>query len=241
MLVSLSNKDFVGETLDLPVGERLTGTLAATAVCALAGARIYRVHEVVETRQVVDMVWTIAGRRPPARAIRGLAVTSAWSWCPGVLALLPEYAGARPTRSPSCAPPAGRRSAGCRARERGAGAGLPAGDSGRRHLLDGSAARATGDASYAPCWSSATAARGAARRRRATSTSGRSPSTTPSTGAAGDRPGGPRASTRTSAATCSPSSRPARPRRRRPGRGRADVLYDDDPFGVRYWVVRWER
>jgi len=73
VLVSLSNKDFVGETLDLPVGERLTGTLAATAVCALAGARIFRVHEVVETRQVVDMVASIAGRRPPARAIRGLA------------------------------------------------------------------------------------------------------------------------------------------------------------------------
>jgi dihydropteroate synthase len=72
VLVSLSNKDFVGETLDLPVGERLTGTLAATAVCALAGARIYRVHEVVETRQVVDMVRSIAGLRPPARAIRGL-------------------------------------------------------------------------------------------------------------------------------------------------------------------------
>jgi dihydropteroate synthase len=72
VLVSLSNKDFVGETLDLPVGERLTGTLAATAVCALAGARIYRVHEVVETRQTVDMVSTLAGRRPPARAIRGL-------------------------------------------------------------------------------------------------------------------------------------------------------------------------
>lgn len=73
VLVSLSNKDFVGETLDLPVGERLTGTLAATAVCAWAGARIYRVHEVVETRQVVDMVASIAGRRPPRRAIRGLA------------------------------------------------------------------------------------------------------------------------------------------------------------------------
>jgi dihydropteroate synthase len=73
VLVSLSNKDFVGETLDLPVGERLVGTLAATAVCALAGARIYRVHEVVETRQVVDMVASISGRRPPRRAIRGLA------------------------------------------------------------------------------------------------------------------------------------------------------------------------
>jgi dihydropteroate synthase len=72
VLVSLSNKDFVGETLDLPTQERLTGTLAATAICALAGARIYRVHEVVETRQTVDMAWSIAGRRLPRRAIRGI-------------------------------------------------------------------------------------------------------------------------------------------------------------------------
>ncbi len=73
VLVSLSNKDFVGEALDLPVGQRLTGTLAATAVSAWLGARIFRVHEVVETRQVLDMVAVIAGTQPPARAIRGLA------------------------------------------------------------------------------------------------------------------------------------------------------------------------
>lgn len=73
VLVSLSNKDFVGESLDLPVGERLIGTLAATAFCAQAGARIYRVHEVVETRQVVDMVATIMGGRLPDRVTRGLA------------------------------------------------------------------------------------------------------------------------------------------------------------------------
>ena len=73
VLVSLSNKDFVGETLDLLVGERLTGTLAATAICAWKGARIYRVHEVVETRQVLDMVASIKGDRPPARTVRGLA------------------------------------------------------------------------------------------------------------------------------------------------------------------------
>jgi dihydropteroate synthase len=72
VLVSLSNKDFVGESLDLPVGQRLVGTLAATAISAEKGARIYRVHEVVETRQTVDMVDVIAGRRPPLRAIRGL-------------------------------------------------------------------------------------------------------------------------------------------------------------------------
>ena len=58
--------------LDLPTQQRLTGTLAATAVCALAGARIYRVHEVVETRETVDMAWSIAGRRLPRRAIRGI-------------------------------------------------------------------------------------------------------------------------------------------------------------------------
>ena len=73
VLVSLSNKDFVGETLDLPVEERLTGTLAATAVCAWLGARVFRAHEVAETRQTLDMVATIRGDRPPTRTTRGLA------------------------------------------------------------------------------------------------------------------------------------------------------------------------
>lgn len=73
VLVSLSNKDFVGETLDRPVDERLVGTLATTAVSAWLGARIYRVHEVAETRQVLDMVGTLRGERPPARTMRGLA------------------------------------------------------------------------------------------------------------------------------------------------------------------------
>jgi len=72
VLVAVSNKDFVGETLGLPAEERLAGTLAVTAVCALAGARVFRAHEVGPTRQVVDMVSSISGRRPPARATRGL-------------------------------------------------------------------------------------------------------------------------------------------------------------------------
>ncbi|WEO95529.1 dihydropteroate synthase [Streptomyces sp. FXJ1.172] len=73
VLVSLSNKDFVGETLDRPVKERLIGTLATTAVSAWLGAQVYRVHEVAETRQVLDMVASIAGHRAPAVARRGLA------------------------------------------------------------------------------------------------------------------------------------------------------------------------
>jgi dihydropteroate synthase len=73
VLVSLSNKDFVGETLDLPVGERLSGTLAATAICAWHGARVFRVHQARETREVLDMVASIKGDRPPAKVVRGLA------------------------------------------------------------------------------------------------------------------------------------------------------------------------
>lgn len=73
VLVSLSNKDFVGETLDRPVGQRVTGTLAATAVARWLGARVVRAHQVAPTVEVLDMVATIAGQRPPAVARRGLA------------------------------------------------------------------------------------------------------------------------------------------------------------------------
>ena len=73
VLVSLSNKDFVGETLGAPLEDRLTGTLAATSVCAWQGARIFRAHQVRETRHVVDMVAAIRGDIRPARTVRGLA------------------------------------------------------------------------------------------------------------------------------------------------------------------------
>jgi dihydropteroate synthase len=73
VLVSLSNKDFVGEALAADVDHRLVGTLATTAVCAWLGATVFRAHNVVETRQVLDMVATIRGERAPAVARRGLA------------------------------------------------------------------------------------------------------------------------------------------------------------------------
>ena len=73
VLVSLSNKDFVGETLDRPVPERLVGTLATTAVSAWMGARVFRAHNVRETRDTLDMVATIRGERSPSFTRRGLA------------------------------------------------------------------------------------------------------------------------------------------------------------------------
>ena len=73
VLVSLSRKDFLGETLDLPPDQRLEGTLAATAVSAWLGARVFRAHDVAATRRALDTVAAIRGTRPPAVARRGLA------------------------------------------------------------------------------------------------------------------------------------------------------------------------
>ncbi|MEO8814888.1 MAG: dihydropteroate synthase [Mycobacterium sp.] len=73
VLMALSNKDFIGETLGVGLTERLEGTLAATALAAAAGARMFRVHEVGPTRRVLEMVASIQGVRAPARTVRGLA------------------------------------------------------------------------------------------------------------------------------------------------------------------------
>lgn len=73
VLVALSNKDFVGETLDLPTEQRLSGTLAATAISAWHGARVFRAHQVLATSRVLDTVGAIRGTRPPAVARRALA------------------------------------------------------------------------------------------------------------------------------------------------------------------------
>ena len=72
VLMALSRKDFVGETLGLPPDERLEGTLAATTIAAAAGCAIFRAHDVVATRRVLEMTASIAGERPPARTVRGL-------------------------------------------------------------------------------------------------------------------------------------------------------------------------
>ena len=66
VLVALSNKDFIGETLDRPRDQRLSGSLAAAALCVAAGARILRVHNVAETVDAVRMTEAVLGLRDPA-------------------------------------------------------------------------------------------------------------------------------------------------------------------------------
>jgi dihydropteroate synthase len=56
VLMALSNKDFVGETLGVELHERVEGTLVATAIAALAGAAVFRAHEVARTRRVLESV-----------------------------------------------------------------------------------------------------------------------------------------------------------------------------------------
>jgi len=65
MLVALSNKDFVGESLGRDRDERMPGSLAAAVFCALQGARIVRAHNVAETVDAMRMVEAILGWREP--------------------------------------------------------------------------------------------------------------------------------------------------------------------------------
>lgn len=73
VLMALSNKDFVGETLARGVGDRVAGTLAATAWAAAHGVAAFRVHEVAETVDVIRMTAAIQGAAAPLDTTRGLA------------------------------------------------------------------------------------------------------------------------------------------------------------------------
>jgi dihydropteroate synthase len=53
VLVGPSRKAFIGTILDLPVDQRLEGTLAAVVACVLNGANIIRVHDVREAKRAV--------------------------------------------------------------------------------------------------------------------------------------------------------------------------------------------
>jgi dihydropteroate synthase len=65
-LVAVSNKDFVGETLNRPRAERVNGSLAAAVFCITQGARILRMHNVTAAVEAVRMTEAILGFRPPA-------------------------------------------------------------------------------------------------------------------------------------------------------------------------------
>ncbi|MBF4608088.1 dihydropteroate synthase [Curtobacterium sp. VKM Ac-1393] len=68
VLAAVSNKDFVGESIGRPRGERLAGSLAVATVSAMLGARIVRMHDVAESVDAMRMVEATLGWRAPVEA-----------------------------------------------------------------------------------------------------------------------------------------------------------------------------
>jgi len=75
-LAAVSNKDFVGETLDREQGQRLEGSLAAAVFCILEGARIVRMHNVRASVDAVHMTEAMLGWREPAWTMHNLGVAA---------------------------------------------------------------------------------------------------------------------------------------------------------------------
>jgi dihydropteroate synthase len=65
-LAAVSNKDFIGETLGQEKKDRTAGSLAAAVMCIMNGARVVRMHNVVEARSAVRLVEAALGWREPA-------------------------------------------------------------------------------------------------------------------------------------------------------------------------------
>ena len=61
ILIGPSRKSFIGLTLDLPVDERLEGTAAAITASIINGARIVRVHDVLQMKRVQIIADKIRG------------------------------------------------------------------------------------------------------------------------------------------------------------------------------------
>ena len=71
-LAAVSNKDFIGESLDRERGQRLEGSLVAMVACILKGARIVRMHDIVQTVEAVRMTEAILGMREPVRLLHNM-------------------------------------------------------------------------------------------------------------------------------------------------------------------------
>jgi dihydropteroate synthase len=59
LLLSASNKTFLGRLFDLEVGDRRVASIAAHAIGISLGCRVLRVHDVAATRRVVDTLTAV--------------------------------------------------------------------------------------------------------------------------------------------------------------------------------------
>ncbi len=63
ILLGASRKSVIGLTLDLPVTERLEGTLVTTVIAVMKGCSFVRVHDIKENVRAIQMAEAILGRR----------------------------------------------------------------------------------------------------------------------------------------------------------------------------------
>lgn len=56
LLVGMSRKSMIGDALNAPVTDRMTGSVAAALIAAQKGAKIIRVHDVKATKQALDIL-----------------------------------------------------------------------------------------------------------------------------------------------------------------------------------------
>ena len=59
VMMAVSRKSVIGNTLELPVGERLEGTMALTAIGVMKGSSFFRVHDVKENYRAAKMALAI--------------------------------------------------------------------------------------------------------------------------------------------------------------------------------------
>jgi len=68
ILVAISRKSFIGETLNKPASERLYGSLAATAIAVRNGAHIVRTHDVAPTVDAVKVAQNARAKIPSVKS-----------------------------------------------------------------------------------------------------------------------------------------------------------------------------
>lgn len=59
IFIGTSRKSFIGGVLNVEVDQRLEGSLATVVYAYIKGAKIFRVHDVKETKRVIDIIWAI--------------------------------------------------------------------------------------------------------------------------------------------------------------------------------------
>ena len=73
VLLAISRKDFIGESIgEAAPGDRLQGTIAATALAVAKGAAMIRTHDVRATADAIAVTLAITGDAEPAHTVRGL-------------------------------------------------------------------------------------------------------------------------------------------------------------------------